>query len=72
MKLNRPIPLVLPEVELIAATQAALGFGIGLLVARRISRRRRQTVGRTLAMIGAVSTVPLIVDVYTKAGAFKG
>jgi CBS domain-containing protein len=41
-----------------------LGLGIGLLVAHRLSRDRRQGAGWTLATIGALSTIPLAWMVY--------
>lgn len=58
--------LTLPEVWLIAATRGMLGAGIGLLVAHRLSDRKRRTIGRTLVAIGALTTIPLVIDVLSK------
>jgi hypothetical protein len=55
--------VTLPEIALIAGTRAALGAGIGLLLAGRFDDRQRRTVGWTLFAVGAISTIPLAVDV---------
>jgi hypothetical protein len=59
----REVRLPFPELGLIAVTRAILGLGIGLLVADSLSREQRQTIGRTLLAIGALSTIPLVADV---------
>lgn len=51
-----PLPLLIG----IVATRAALGVGIGLLIADKLKDRRR-TVGATLLTIGAVTTVPAVI-----------
>lgn len=56
--------LTLPELGLLVGTRGMLGLGIGLLVAHRLSRDRRQGAGWTLAAIGALSTIPLAWLVY--------
>ena len=53
----------LPEIGLIAGTRAALGAGIGLLLADRLSREQRHTIGWTLVAVGALSTIPLAAHV---------
>jgi len=52
--------LTFPELGVIAGTRAALGAGAALLLADRLTRKQRKTVGLTLFLIGAVSTVPLV------------
>ena len=54
----KKIELILPQLFFIAATRGILGTGIGLLVAGRLSRRQRRRVGATLAIIGALTTIP--------------
>lgn len=61
---NVQIPL--PELGLIAATRSLLGAGIGLLFANRLKKQRRRVVGRTLLAVGALSTIPLVVDVLAR------
>ena len=60
------IELPLPELAVIAATRGMLGAGIGLLAAGHMSERTRRAAGRTLLAIGALSTIPLVVDVLSK------
>jgi hypothetical protein len=54
----KKVKLMLPELLFIAVTRGILGAGIGLLVAGRLSRRQRRRVGTTLAILGAVTTIP--------------
>ena len=63
----RRISLRVPEIGFIAGTRAALGAGIGLLLADRLNRRQRRKVGRMLVAIGAVTTVPVVVKLIRKA-----
>jgi hypothetical protein len=51
--------LTLLEVSLIAGTRAALGGGLALLFADRLSQRQRKTAGWALFLTGVVSTIPL-------------
>lgn len=56
-------PLSIPEIGIIAATRAALGAGVGLLLADCLNEDQRKAVGWTLVGVGAVSTVPILVQV---------
>lgn len=51
--------VALPTLGLIAGTRVALGVGLGLLIARRLSPGARRAAGWTLLAIGALSTLPL-------------
>jgi hypothetical protein len=55
----------LPTVGLIAGTRVALGIGIGLLLADRVTSERREACGWTLLAIGAITTIPLALEVLT-------
>jgi len=55
--------ITLPILGLIAATRAALGAGIALLLADRMSAEQRRAVGWTLTAVGALSTIPLAAQV---------
>lgn len=55
--------LTFPEVGMIAGTRAALGAGIALLLADRLSAEERRAVGWTLFAVGALSTIPLVAEV---------
>jgi len=55
--------LTIPEVAVIAGTRVALGGGLALLLADRIERKQRRTVGWLLFLVGAITTVPLAMRV---------
>ena len=55
----KEIRLTLPQLSLLAGTRAALGGGIALLFADRLTDRQRMTVGWALFLAGVVSTIPL-------------
>jgi hypothetical protein len=63
----RETRISLPELALVAGTRALLGAGIGLLLADRLPEDRRRTVGWTLLLVGAATTVPLAFDVLGKS-----
>jgi hypothetical protein len=54
----------LSDILLIGATRGMLGAGIGLLVAAKLSNEQRRAVGRTLVLVGAVTTIPLAMRVF--------
>jgi hypothetical protein len=58
--------LTLPELGLIVGTRAMLGAGVALLLADRLSEDQRKVLGWTLFLMGAVSTIPLALDVFSK------
>ena len=60
------IPLTFPELGLIAGTRGMLGAGIALVLADRLDAAERKAVGRTLLLIGAISTIPLLMQVLHK------
>ena len=55
--------LSLPDIILIGGTRVALGVGVGLLIARRLSESARNAAGVALLAVGALSTVPLALKV---------
>ena len=59
----RETRITLPELALIAGTRGMLGAGIGLLLADRLSEDRRKAVGWTLLLVGALTTIPLAIEV---------
>ena len=63
----KQVSLKIPEIGFIAGTRAALGAGLGLLLADKLDRRRRNKIGWVLLTIGAVTTVPVVVNVIRKA-----
>jgi len=63
----RETQLTLPELALVAGTRAALGAGLGLLMADRLSPERRQAAGWTLLLFGLATTIPLAIEVLGKS-----
>ena len=61
--------LTLPEIFLIGGTRAALGAGIALLLSDRLGREQRRAVGLTLFLVGAVTTIPIALNVLSKPAA---
>jgi hypothetical protein len=58
--------LALPEIMLIAGTRAMAGAGGALLLAGKLRDDKRKMIGWTLFLIGALSTIPLVLDVFSK------
>jgi hypothetical protein len=63
----RETHITLPELALIAGTRAALGAGLGLLLADRLPEAPRKAVGWTLVLIGVLTTAPLAFEVLGKS-----
>jgi len=51
-----------PELGLIAGTRVALGLGIGFLVSSKLSDDQRKAAGLALTIVGALTTIPLVID----------
>ena len=58
--------LTIPEVGLIAGTRAALGGGIALLLADRLTKEQRKAAGWALFLVGAVTTIPLGIMAFSR------
>ena len=52
------------DIIMLAVTRGMLGAGIGLLLAGKLSAEERRAVGRTLVLVGVVTTVPLALRVF--------
>jgi hypothetical protein len=60
---NKQVQISLPELALVGGTRALIGGGLGLLLADRLSEAQRKAVGWTCLAIGALSTIPLALEV---------
>jgi hypothetical protein len=58
--------LTLPELALIGGTRGLLGAGLALLLAGKLKEGQRKSIGWTLFLIGAMSTIPLALNVLSK------
>ena len=56
--------VTLPELVLVAGTRGALGAGLGLLLAEHLSATQRRTIGWTLFLFGALTTIPILIDIF--------
>ena len=61
--------LTIAEIILIAGTRVALGAGIGLLLSGRLNRDQRKAAGLALALVGGLTTIPLVLGVVGKKSA---
>ena len=68
----RETRVTLPELALIAGTRALLGAGVGLLLADRLPDSQRKAVGWTLLLVGALTTVPLALEVLGAGRSVEG
>ena len=55
--------VTVPELALVAGTRVVLGAGLGLLLAGSLNDDQRRAAGWALFVVGAVSTIPLVVEV---------
>ena len=55
----RKVLLNLPTFGMAVATRAALGAGLGLLLAERIGPQRRRSIGAGLVAVGVLTTIPV-------------
>ncbi len=60
--------VTLPEIGLIGGTRALLGAGVALLLADKLNDDQRKAIGWTLLLVGAISTVPLAINVLGRNG----
>jgi EamA domain-containing membrane protein RarD len=56
----------MPEIMLLAGTRVMLGAGSALLLADKLTEDKRKTIGWTLCLIGAISTIPLALYLFSK------
>jgi hypothetical protein len=60
--------VTVPTLGLIAGTRMALGVGVGLLLAERLASEQRRAAGWALFSVGALTTIPLIAQVFGSNG----
>lgn len=56
--------LTFPQLGLIASTRAALGAGLAFLLCEKLTREQRRAIGWTLFAVGALTTIPLVLEVF--------
>ena len=60
--------VTISELMLIGGTRVALGLGIGLLIRDKLNKDQRKAAGLALLIVGAVTTIPLAIEVLSKKG----
>jgi len=60
--------LTLSEIALIASTRGMLGAGIGLVLSSKLNKDQRRAAGWTLVAVGAITTIPLAMNIFGKKG----
>ena len=65
----KEIELSVPEFAFVVATRAALGAGVGMLLANKLGRSGRRNMGLALVVFGALTTIPAAIAVF--GGGFK-
>ncbi|HZR46295.1 MAG TPA: hypothetical protein VFA47_06305 [Candidatus Manganitrophaceae bacterium] len=58
--------VTIPKIAMIAGTRALLGAGVGLLLSDRFNLSQRRAIGWTLVAIGALTTLPLAIDLFSQ------
>jgi len=64
--LMKKAELTIPEVALIAGSRVILGAGAALLLADQLNVKERKKFGWAMFLVGAISTIPLVIDVFSK------
>jgi hypothetical protein len=63
----REIRLTVPEFIFVVGTRVALGAGVALLIAGRLTKGERRAAGLAATLIGAVTTIPAMMAVWPSA-----
>lgn len=62
-----PRPKQIEVASIVAVTQAAVGCGIGLLVASRLQATARKVAGWIMVSLGVASATPLVVGFFARS-----
>ena len=63
---EKKLSISVPELMFVAATRGAIGVGLGLLLSNALSRKTRKAIGLPLFVIGALSTIPIAIQVFER------
>lgn len=58
--------VTVPQIGLIAGTRAMLGAGIALLLSEKLSGEQRRATGWTLVAVGALTTIQLVLQLFSE------
>jgi hypothetical protein len=54
--------VTIPQIGLMVGTRAMFGAGIALLLSEKLTDEQRRAIGWTLVAVGALTTIPLAVQ----------
>jgi hypothetical protein len=54
--------VTIPQIGLMVGTRAMFGAGIALLLSDKLTNEQRRAIGWTLVAVGALTTIPLAVQ----------
>jgi len=60
--------VTVPELVLIGGTRVAIGVGVGLLLKEKLNKDQPKAAGLALLIVGALSTIPLALEVLSSKG----
>jgi hypothetical protein len=58
--------MTIPEIMVLGGTRVALGVGVGLLIAGKLNDDQRKGAGLALAVVGALTTIPIVINIIKK------
>lgn len=56
----------LPVTSIVAVTQTAMGFGLGLLLSGKMPAKAQRNTAIALVSVGLASTLPVVVDFFAR------
>ena len=59
--------VTVPQIGLIAGTRAMLGAGMALLLSEKLTAEQRPAIGWTLVAVGVLTTIPLVLQLFSEA-----
>ncbi len=62
----KKVEVTLPDLALFVGTRAMLGAGLALILSDKLPKEQRKAIGWTLTLIGAVTTIPLAINLFAR------
>ena len=62
--MEKDLSVSIPQLAVLAATRGLIGFGAGLLLSNKLSRKNRTLIGLPLFVAGLASTIPIAIHLF--------